>query len=250
MPLGAARAVLISIRAPAYTANPVLGTNAYLEHNSALTGLADGKAVTISMWLRPTGTGNRRPFTLADATGASSRLWCNVLSTNVLQIRGRNAAAGDILQVDIGTIGDTDWHHYMISFDLANVSLRSAWIDGAAASPTWTTYTNDTLDLNPASPRNRIFGGANTTPDERYVGDIADLWLNDAYLDLTSSANRNKFYLNGRPVDLGADGSAPTGSSPVLFFSGATDSWHVNKGTGGGFTEVGTLADGTGPVEA
>src|SRR3546814_7073174 len=40
-----------------------------------------------------------------------------------------------------------------------------------------------------------------------------------------------------------ADGSTPTGSAPLVFLSGATASWHTNKGTGGGFTENGALTD-------
>jgi hypothetical protein len=47
--------------------------------------------------------------------------------------------------------------------------------------------------------------------------------------------------LAGAPVSLGADGSTPTGTAPIIFLSGATSSWETNKGSGGGFTENGGL---------
>ncbi len=46
---------------------------------------------------------------------------------------------------------------------------------------------------------------------------------------------------DGKPVDLGASGSTPTGNQPEVFMSGSTGSWHTNKGTAGGFTENGEI---------
>ena len=57
-------------------------------------------------------------------------------------------------------------------------------------------------------------------------------------------ANRRKFIdVDGKPVDLGSDGSTPTGTVPLMFFSGPTDDWHINKGSVGGFTETGAFTD-------
>src|SRR6185295_18112501 len=46
------------------------------------------------------------------------------------------------------------------------------------------------------------------------------------------------------PVSLGSNGSTPTGSAPLVFMSGDISAWFTNKGTGGGFTLSGTLAQG------
>src|SRR3546814_17811034 len=76
--------------------------------------------------------------------------------------------------------------------------------------------------------------------------DGADLWLDPGtYIDLSVTANRRKFVGSGAAtsVDLGADGSTPTGTAPLVFLSGATADWHTNKGAGGGFTENGALTD-------
>jgi hypothetical protein len=70
--------------------------------------------------------------------------------------------------------------------------------------------------------------------------DIADFYVNHTqYLDFTVTANRRKFISGtGTPVNLGSTGSTPTGTAPIIFLSGSVASWHVNDGTGGGFSIV------------
>ena len=82
------------------------------------------------------------------------------------------------------------------------------------------------------------------------VGDyeVCDLWKDSAYFDLSDSSNLEKFIKDGKPVDLGDDGSGPTGSSPVWYQSvregeSAAD-FMTNKGTGGDLTLTGTLSLG------
>lgn len=70
----------------------------------------------------------------------------------------------------------------------------------------------------------------------------------DNFIDFSNVTNRRLFIdAGGNPVNLGTDGSLPTGSAPDIFLSGDTDTWHVNKGTSGGFTENGTLTTAAGP---
>jgi hypothetical protein len=76
--------------------------------------------------------------------------------------------------------------------------------------------------------------------------EVAELYLNTKeFLDLSIEANRRKFIsAAGKPADdLGASGEGPTGTNPTVFLSGDTVTWHTNKGSGGGFTEVGALTD-------
>jgi len=49
----------------------------------------------------------------------------------------------------------------------------------------------------------------------------------------------------GKPVDLGPNGSTPTGSAPSLFFSGNATSFATNQGTGGAFTLTSALTNAT-----
>lgn len=68
--------------------------------------------------------------------------------------------------------------------------------------------------------------------------DVADFFASfDAFLDLGAPANRAAFRdLAGKPVDLGQDCAAVTGTSPIACFIGPVAGWSTNKGTGGGFT--------------
>ena len=104
------------------------------------------------------------------------------------------------------------WHHVMISFDMNNIALRHFYIDGADADNSTTTYTiGQILALN----RNSLFIGGDDGFGSDFNGCLAELWVDDTYIDLSVSANRDKFYLAGAPVDLrrGCDSNRqPAGS--------------------------------------
>ena len=89
------------------------------------------------------------------------------------------------------------------------------------------------------------FGGDTYQPFE---GDIADVWIAPG-VDLRESgdipeATRRKFSTaDNKPVDLGSDCSAPTGTVPAICFSGDASTFGTNKGNGGAFTLSGTLTN-------
>lgn len=221
------------------------GTNDYLLRGADLSSNANAKTFTMSFWMYPT-----------DITGTDRRIYNNTgnaahiridSATGKLLINMENAAGTQILVavVDTPLITINEWNHVMMSIDLANSSNRSIYIskgNGAttAATVTWTTYTDDTIDFTVAD---HCIGAtvAGVGPLAAY---LADFYLAfGQYIDLTSSANRVKFRSGGRPVFLGADGSKPTGSAPSIFLSGQISDFATNKGTGGGFTVTGALTD-------
>jgi hypothetical protein len=60
------------------------------------------------------------------------------------------------------------------------------------------------------------------------------------FADVSTLTAMNKFSdTDNKPIDLGADGSLPTGTAPTMFFSGNAASFATNKGTGGAFTASG-----------
>lgn len=81
------------------------------------------------------------------------------------------------------------------------------------------------------------------------VNGIGDLWLTGSTaLDFSVQSNRRKF-INAdlTPVDLGSDGSGPTGSAPPIFLhipsAGSADDIATNAGTGGAWSiQEGPLA--------
>ncbi|AMX93626.1 MULTISPECIES: hypothetical protein [Mesorhizobium] len=77
-----------------------------------------------------------------------------------------------------------------------------------------------------------------------YSGGMAEFWWAPGqFVDFSDSEVRAKFMSAGKPVDLGADGSTPTGTAPAVFLSGDAATFGTNKGTGGVLTPTGTLTN-------
>jgi len=92
------------------------------------------------------------------------------------------------------------------------------------------------------------------TYSEGIIGDLAEFWFAPGQSLLNESGEIPpetiaKFYNAGAPVDLGADGSTPTGTAPAIYFHATVGdevaTFPVNQGTGGEFSVVGTLAAAT-----
>ena len=138
---------------------------------------------------------------------------------------------------------DTNWHHYMWSFDLANMGSRHSYIDDVAAG-TWETYTDAAIDFTSGDLGIGAYPVGGFNP---FGGDMADVWLRlgGSVIDFSVEANRRMFITaEGKPAN-------PTGwpSGGQVQCHGPVDSWHTNKGSGGGFTvTAGALGAGTGPV--
>lgn len=224
----------------AYTANPVIfdGTADWLVRGGGLTGAADGVNGTISLWFRRAGTG----VNYSVLNSQSVRVAVLFNASDDLTIQFRNAANTQIFLVQFDNITDSNWHHVIAS---TSGAAGQAYLDDVSATPS--ILTNDSIDWTLTN----FSVGATITGTQIFPGDLADVWFDDSSLDLTVVSNRRKFRLvNGSPEDLGSDGSIPTGSPPLGFFSGATGDWHTNKGTGGGYTLNGALADGEVPLPA
>jgi len=118
-------------------------------------------------------------------------------------------------------------------------------------------YTNDTevsYDTQTKDDSNKDFTfslpfGATAAGGSKIHCDIADVYINFAEdLDPATTSNRRKFITaGGKPVDLGATGTGPTGSTPDVLLTNPVATWHENEGDGGDpyFTENGALTAGT-----
>ena len=230
-----------------YTADGVNFDGAsYLTRGADLIGNASGKKGTLSLWLNIANV-NGDQFRIVQASNDQLSIQRTLADT--IRIYARNAASSIILLMDSNSTwtSASGWIHILASWDLSvpETYMYINDVDDRAASP---TETDDTIDY--ASPDWSV--GATTGGFVSYQGDMADLYFhNSASFDLSAEANRRLFSdADGKPISLGADGSAPAGSAPIIFQSGAVASWHTNKGTGGGFTENGALtASSTSPSD-
>lgn len=226
-----------------YTPNAVHfdDSNDYLSVGAGLTDAADDTKFTFSVWFKLDADGGTEYF--LSAVNFFPLVAIQKTNGDRIRIRARNAAFTEILDVlstDDNLKAADGWVHLLCSFDLSDTGKRHLYLSDVADLNTIQDYTNDSIDF---TVNNWQIGAASGT--FLFGGDMADLWFfPGVYLDLSVEANRRLFIDgNGLPVDLGSDGSTPTGSAPLVFLSGATASWHTNDGTGGGFTENGALTD-------
>ena len=232
---------------PGYRANAVNfdGTNDYLTLGAGLTGAADSKLLTLSFWIRKQGSDGVAERIIRSATtvgGATSRVVVTKNTLDKISIQGVNAAGTSVLIAsptdDTVEVAD-GWVHILCSVDLADTGKRHLYLNDASDA-TWSTYTDDLIEF---TEQDWAIGA---TPDGsgKLNADLADLWfLPGTYIDFSVTANRRLFIsATGKPVYLGATGERPTGTSALIYLSGATAGWETNLGTGGGFTENGALS--------
>jgi hypothetical protein len=221
------------------------GTDDYLTRGAGLTGAADSKLWTVSVWFRIADgdSGRRLVCTASTVGGAGSGIFLTIDEDNrFTAIAYNNAAAAKILDIRSSILITGRMYHALVSVDLANTSKRHLYIDDVSDLAQINTYTNDTIDFT----KSDWSIGGEPNGDLLFDGEIGELWCAPVvYLDFSVESNRRKFIDASRvPVSLGADGSTPTGTAPLVFLSGAIATWHTNKGSGGGFTVHGALTEG------
>lgn len=215
----------------------------YLKRGAGLTGAADSKLLTVSLWFRFGGTGTRRQVSASTTAGGSTlRARMRLAGDNRWGVVLDNAAGTTIGRIESSALTAGHVYHALLSMDLSNPAKQFIYINDVSDLSLTTTFTNDTVDFTLGD----WSIGANPDGTETYSGDMAQLWFAPGvYLDLSVEANRRKFIdADGNPVDLGAAGATPTGTSPLIFLNGDISAWATNKGTGGGFTTTGTLTEG------
>jgi hypothetical protein len=228
-----------------YIPNAVVfdGSTTYLSLTGTLTGsFPTGNALGSFWFQRRGGLGTAQDiFTIYSA--ANPRFVVSLTAGNLLNIKGYNSAATKLLDISGSTaITDSNWHHVAFSFSFA-APWKYIYLDDVAETLTVTTFTNGSIEFNPATtPKEGV--GATPTGTALFNGALADFfWDEGSPLDLSVTANRRLFIdANKQPVNLGTDGSkGPSGVAAFVFLSAATASWQTNKGSGGGFTLHGTL---------
>lgn len=203
----------------------------YFTRGGGLTGAADGKKGSGSVWFRIDG-GDGTELEILRSINARFGIQRN--SINLFAVFGFNAASVQILflRYDQAVLAGPSWRHAMWSYDLG-AGVGHLYIDDANALNT-SILTNDTIDY---TDTNWGFGddGSGTL---KWNGCIAELWVSFTdYLDLSLEANRRKFITaNKRPVFLGPRGEYPTGSVPIVYMKGDVSTGHRNAGSGGDFS--------------
>lgn len=234
----------VEIDVPMFDGDRFAGFNGstWMTRGAGLTGAADSKLLTFSGWIYISAghTGGRivgSATTLAGAT-QSSRVVLGAGATMVALV-GNNSAGTMFLDVRTDNLSTEEWHHVAGSVDMTDQSKTRLYVDGAAVTPTYLAFSNDTFDFTLAD----WSIGAIPNGTSIFDGSLGDIWFQPGlWLDFDDPRVLRKFITaDGLPARLGASGEGPTGSAPLLYMSGAFDSW-TNHGTGGAFTVTDTFS--------
>lgn len=207
--------------------------------SSALTGTTDTDKALVSLWMKPVTATETSIFHIGIGKNGTVRIdfFENLDNTFDLNIVGFTDTGS--INLTSSAIAYGEWAHVLISYDISEDFYQIYVNDELSASGTLaTTGIFDYTDLPTVA-------GATFGPVRLYIGDLAELYINfDAALDLSLEANRRKFITGSlKPANLGINGSLPTGDQPVIYFSGNSSEFPINKGYGGAFTQTGSLSD-------
>lgn len=220
------------------------GTADYLSTTS-VTGIADGKQLTVSF------CGNIDTFTTGNVLAFSTTSYFRVyFGSNAINITALNSAGSTILSASY-SIGSAVNRNYsiQISCDLSDTNKRHMIVNGQAVAATWSTYTNDNIDFT-----HTTYQVGRYSTNQYLNGRLGALWFNTSYIDLSVPDNLAKFVtgtgIDAKPVDLGANGELPTGTSPLIYLPMYGNNAGKNYGTGGDFTvNSGPYTGARGPNE-
>lgn len=213
------------------------GTNDYMSRGAGLTGAADGKLFSGSIWFKRGGTAAIMNFTRDDG----GFVFVRFDSDDKINITGHTSGASKILEVRTSALTDTaSWHHVLWSFDMADSGNRHLYLDDTS-DLTAASYTDGSIDFT----RSDWGLGATPTGTQKMNACLQEVYINMAEnFDFSVESNRRKFIdASSKPVDLGTDGSTPSGTAPIIYLKSAFGSFETNDGGGGDFSVTGSLAD-------
>lgn len=217
----------------------IAGAN-YLSNPTFSGGGSSVSQVTFAMAYKVSGTN----ATLLKVTGnaSSSSMYIKPIHNTGYRISFRDVNGGDVIEATATTALTTGtWHTLLMSFDITNPAKRHVYVDGVDAGFVYGHYvTSRRLEIGTGTTINLLGDGAGTSA----LGSLGFVYVSDTYIDFSQEANRLKFFDSmGYPVDIGADGSLPTESSPLVYMN-KDFILGTNSGTGGDFTIVGSPTDG------
>lgn len=221
---------------------------------SGTFGGADSSLVSFSFWVNQDVGTSFCPIFVEDVDNGILNNFGIGLGPSTIQI----SAADDVTLHDGSTwnfgFPGTGWHHYVGTVSTnhpANSKLCVLYVDDILVPTTLVFDNSDAFTM----PLNNMPVGVAALPSgsSPLEGDIAYVWMDAGVSFLSGSTipelTRRKFIsAGGEPVDLGADGSTPTGSAPELFHAGGAATFADNAGTGGSLTLVdGPIVDSVTP---
>ena len=234
------------------------GSSQYARRTVALVGATDTRTITVFCSISTTNLNSGG--VVFDVNNGSTTLIAlrftgGGAASNALRVVGKDSGATTLLDATTN-LKPVASRNYLVllSIDLSSTSKRSIYINGVLDSTTWTTYTNGNLRWAGSGSDIATELGSTNSGNIMPPGNLGGLWVNNSYIDLSVQSNREKFVsgtgIDAKPVDLGANGELPTGTSPLIYLPMYGNNAGKNYGTGGDFTvNSGPYTGARGPNE-
>jgi len=222
------------------------GTDGYLAWANTLTMGSNSANLLLSAWVKLDSVLDTGTFIVLGEVinGTGQRIhmaFTDNDSTSVFDLKLGDTGVNDILSASSTETHDkTTRKHILI----------------ARSGTTLQVYIDDVVQTMSSAPGAGGFDYANMDSAQvgrdfssnQTDGKFADVYVANEYLDISSASNRRKFIdAGGEPVDLGSDGSSPTGNQPAIFCGGShlAADWNTgdNLGAGGDPAGNGTFTD-------
>jgi hypothetical protein len=221
------------------------GTDDELTKGSVLTSVANSASGIFSCWIKlDTQSSFHNPLSGRNNAAFHPALLFRIdQSTQSLNVTATTTGGTELWEIISNSLvfGTGVWYHILMSWNAPISGGAHLYVNGvnklsssSGAGPNTVSYT---------SMDNWNVAGVNTRID----GGVAELYFAPGqFLDFSVQANREKFIdASGKPVNLGATGSIPTGTAPAIYLhldDGETaNDFAINRGTGGNFTVTGAL---------
>lgn len=213
----------------------VLGRATHLNSGSIISigadlGAADGKEGTLHAWVRWPGDVARGDMLV----NSGGRFEFAVSADDEFSIIGKRPSDGaTVLDMSSSSILDGKWHHCLSSWKLdAGPPVAHLFIDDSAAGVTIATATDDLIDYT----RDDWSVGGGLDGLLNLSGDIAELWFDPSFIDISDVSRRRQFITERRTrKDLGFYGHRPLTGLPQLYMVGGPDTFRQNRGLGPDF---------------
>ena len=255
MPLGAARLGFLAKSVATATAAAITGLkaidpqNTYYQLSSVSTRTASAVGgLTVSFWVKwlnisgqhdlwaaqtSTGAGGFAPLTAVELYNGRVRPFhYSNASTRTLDW---DITDQQNLGFDYGNgFWDGEWHHYVFSCSTSDPGSQwHCYIDGIDYSGISVELSSGNTAANHSAFNEYTQQGIFTNRLGIYYASlpIAQLYIDDTFLNLGDRANRLKFYNPGvGPVDMGTDGTGSGLAKPLIFHQGDTSTFNTNGG--------------------
>jgi hypothetical protein len=232
-----------AINFPAFTTSL---TTSFMRRTSIITPTCtlapDDKTGILSFWVKPASVAS----TMRIISTNEGNFTASILSNGSVEIVGKNSTGTQNLFIGSvsGAVGAGSTAHVFSIWDTSSGGTASLFVNNVDKISSF-SISNDDIDYT-----DDYAIGATTTGANLYIGWLSEFYFAPGQVLGQTSATRGAFSSKispPRPVSLGGNGSAPTGTAPLMYFTGASYSHNAALSSGGNFTKIGVLTIVPGP---